>query len=84
MMGENGAKKGLRRCHVGKRVLLREALDAQDERSYQEARVLEISPSGKRVRLRIKGGGIAWCGIDAYVVEEVLKDLPRPRKKRKR
>ena len=65
---------------VGKRLLLRETLD---ERLFQEVKLLEVSPSGHRMKLRFSTGEKLWCDVGTYVVEEILDDR-RARVKRKR
>ena len=73
----------LDRSHVGKRLLLRETLD---ERLFHEVKLLEMSPSGRRIKLRFSTGEKLWCDVGTYVVEEILEERKkRPRvKKRKR
>ena len=59
---------------VGKRVLVRERWD----RSDSEYRIVEISPSGLRIKLQSVVTSLAWwIDVDRLTLTEVLEDIKR-------
>ena len=60
--------EALRRL-IGKRVLLRHLV----EQDIMEAVILEVSPSGRHLKIRVPPGHTRWVRLPPYVVEEVLE-----------
>ena len=54
---------------VGKRVLIRPFLCTQ----VFEAKVIEVSPSGRFVKLRYCSGEEHWRDVESIILEEVLE-----------
>lgn len=59
--------------HVGKRVLVGKSYSRNH---FNETIVVEVSPSGERVKFRWPSGSEQWFLIDDYELIEVLSKQP--------
>ena len=56
---------------LGKRCLVRKGYSSH----YDEVRLVEISPSGKMVKLKWPFGAEMWEEQDEYYIEEILPEV---------